>query len=153
MAAPMYCKNKLFLLTEESSVYMVFKNYDVQLTDIFDNNFLLKNDNPISPSVLFHWLDNLVQFFDYFTIAGTKNVLIHMTLHLNFAQYLLLFIKKIRLPPSIHINMFINLKDLRKYSYKEHCHTVQLSQLRDQILWSSNTTMALLVKIFRILLK
>lgn len=93
-----------------------------------------KNNNPISPSVLFHWLDNLVQFFDYFTIAGTKNVLIHMTLHLNFAQYLLLFIKKIRLPPSTHINMFINLKDLRKYSYKEHCHTVQLSQLRDQIL-------------------
>lgn len=94
----------------------------------------IKKNNPISPSVLFHWLKNLVQFFDDFTIAVAKNVLIHMMLHLNFAQYLLFFIKKIRLPRSIHINMFINLKDLRKYSYKQHCYTVQLSQLRDHIL-------------------
>lgn len=84
--------------------------------------------------MLFYWLKNLVQFFDDFTIAGAKNVLIHMMLHLNFAQYLLFFIKKIRLPRSIHINMFINLKVLRKYSYKQHCHIVQLSQLRDHIL-------------------
>lgn len=84
--------------------------------------------------MLFHWLKNLVQFFDDFTIAGAKNVLIHMMLHLNFAQYLLVFIKKICLPRSIHINICINLKDLRKYSYKQHCHTVQLCQLRDQIL-------------------
>lgn len=86
----------------------------------------IKKNNPISPSVLFYWLKNLV--------AGVKNVLIHMMLHLNFAQYLLFFIKKIRLPRSIHINMFINLKVLRKYSYKQHCHIVQLCQLRDHIL-------------------
>lgn len=41
----------------------------------------------ISLSVLFHWLKNLVQFLDDFTIAGAKNVLIHMMLHLNFAQF------------------------------------------------------------------
>lgn len=48
----------------------------------------------ISLSVLFHWLKNLVQFLDDFTIAGAKNVLIHMMLHLNFAQFFLVFYKE-----------------------------------------------------------
>lgn len=48
----------------------------------------------ISLSVLFHWLKNLVQFFDDFTIAGAKNILIHMMLHLNFAQFFMVFNKE-----------------------------------------------------------